>query len=60
VTRARALGIALIALGGAMPFVIDAVETTYRLDIKREFGVALWWALAAIGAVMFAWSFRRR
>jgi hypothetical protein len=58
--RLRFIGTLLIATGVVAPFAIEAIENAYALDIKREFGVAIWWALAALGGVLVALSFRRR
>ncbi|AWL10702.1 hypothetical protein HMF8227_00194 [Saliniradius amylolyticus] len=46
------VGVALVITGLVVPEIIDAVETAYRLDIKRDFGVLPWLIMTIVGAII--------
>ena len=51
--RLFALGLVLVGLG--VPPMVDAVETAYGLDIRRDVGVLPWYLVTALGTGLFLW-----
>ena len=56
--RLRITGVVMVALGIAVPRVIDWYESAHALDIPRDIGVLPWLILGVIGAVLVAFSLR--
>jgi hypothetical protein len=50
IKKSTKIGMALVIVGLIVPQVIDAIETAYYLDIKRDIGVLPWLIMAIAGA----------
>ena len=55
--KLRLTGIVLVAIGFAVPALIDWYETVNYLDIKRDIGVLPWVIVGAVGFVLILASF---